>query len=138
MGPVGLPSHGTRALAGLALGLSGVGSSVLPRDGTSLAVAANETAHRLSFNATAAQTQAALVSLSSIGGVGGSVSVTQVGGVSTVTFGGSLAGTNVAQVTGAAGGGASVAVATVSGPSSEVQQVTVVGGSGTFSLLAVE
>ncbi len=42
MGPVGLPSHDTRTLAGLAVGLSGVESSSLPRDGASLAAAADE------------------------------------------------------------------------------------------------
>jgi len=50
MGPVGLPSRDTRTVPCLAGGLSGVGSSVLPRDGTSRAVAANETAYRLSLN----------------------------------------------------------------------------------------
>jgi hypothetical protein len=48
MGPVGLPSRDTRTLAGLAVGLSGVGSSVLPRDGISQAVAADEKAYRSS------------------------------------------------------------------------------------------
>ena len=42
MGPVGLPSRGTRTLAGLAVWLSGVGSSSLPRDGACVAVAADE------------------------------------------------------------------------------------------------
>ncbi len=45
----------------------------------------------LPANPTAAQVQAALNALSSIGGVGGTVSVTQVGNVYTVTFGGTLA-----------------------------------------------
>lgn len=39
---MGLPSYETRTLAGLAVGLSGVRSFVLPRDGASLAVAADE------------------------------------------------------------------------------------------------
>ncbi len=47
MRPVGLPSHDTRTLAGLAVGLSGVESSSLPRDGASLAVAADEKVYRL-------------------------------------------------------------------------------------------
>ncbi len=46
MGPVGLPSHGIRTLTGLAVGLSGVESSSLPRDGASLAVAADEKVYR--------------------------------------------------------------------------------------------
>ncbi len=47
MGPVGLPSHNTRPLAGLAVGLSGVESSSLPRYAASLAVAADEKVYRL-------------------------------------------------------------------------------------------
>ena len=46
MDPVGLPSHDTRTLVGLAAGLSGVESSSLPRDGTSLAVAVDEKVYR--------------------------------------------------------------------------------------------
>ena len=46
MGLVGLMSRATGNLAGLAAGLSGVGSSVLPRDGASVAVVADETPYR--------------------------------------------------------------------------------------------
>jgi len=51
---VGLMSRDTLMPAGWAAGLSGVGSSVLPRDGASLlAVPADEKAYRLSFSARA-------------------------------------------------------------------------------------
>jgi hypothetical protein len=46
MGPVGLRSHGTRALASLAIGLSRVGRLRSPSDGTSPAAAADEKAYR--------------------------------------------------------------------------------------------
>jgi autotransporter-associated beta strand protein len=48
----------------------------------------------LAFDVTAAQMQAALSALSTIGGVGGTVTVTKADHVYTVTFGGSLAGLN--------------------------------------------
>ncbi len=47
MALVGLMSRATGNLAGLAAGLSEVGSSVLPRDGASVAVVADETPYRL-------------------------------------------------------------------------------------------
>jgi len=47
MGLVGLMSRATGNLAGLAVGSSGVGSSVPPRDGASVAVVADETPYRL-------------------------------------------------------------------------------------------
>jgi hypothetical protein len=47
MGLVGRMSRATGNLAGLAAGSSGVGSSVLPRDGASVAVVADETPYRL-------------------------------------------------------------------------------------------
>ena len=46
MGLVGLMSRATGNFAGLAAGSSGVGSSVLPRDGASVAVVADETPYR--------------------------------------------------------------------------------------------
>src|SRR5688572_27786696 len=46
MGLVGLMSRATRTLACLAAGLSGVASSALPLHGASVAVAADENAHR--------------------------------------------------------------------------------------------
>jgi hypothetical protein len=39
MGAVGLPSHDTQTLAGLAVGLSGAGTSALALDSGSVAVA---------------------------------------------------------------------------------------------------
>ncbi|HEV8339708.1 MAG TPA: hypothetical protein VGR25_08635 [bacterium] len=46
---MGLMSRAPGNLAGLAAGSSGVGSSVLPRDGASVAVVADETPYRLAF-----------------------------------------------------------------------------------------
>jgi hypothetical protein len=71
-----------------------------------------QTTSALAFNATAAQVQTALAALSTIGGVGGSVTVVQSANVYTVTFGGSLANTDVAQMTASAAGGATASVAT--------------------------
>ena len=70
---------------------------------------ANTTEFTLSFNGVSTApiiytttdgptVQAALNALSSIGGVGGSVTVTQVGSTFTVTFGGSLTGPNIAEL----------------------------------------
>jgi uncharacterized repeat protein (TIGR01451 family) len=72
-----------------------------------------QTTGALAFNATAAAVQTALAGLSSIGGVGGSVTVVAGGGVYTVTFGGTLAFTDVASMTATGAGGASAVVATV-------------------------
>ncbi|MFO0936555.1 MAG: autotransporter-associated beta strand repeat-containing protein, partial [Gemmataceae bacterium] len=70
----------------------------------------------LAFNATAAQVSAALNSLSTIGGVGGSVNVTSYptagGQVFTVTFGGTLANMNVPQMLVNTTGGTSATVNT--------------------------
>jgi hypothetical protein len=49
MSLVWLPSHGARTLAGLAVGLSRVGGSVLGRFGISLTVAVDEKAHRPAY-----------------------------------------------------------------------------------------
>lgn len=72
-----------------------------------------QTTTALSPIATAAQVQTALNALSSIGGVGGSVSVGLATGVYTVTFGGTLAGTPLPQMTSTVTGGVVAAVATV-------------------------
>jgi autotransporter-associated beta strand protein len=65
----------------------------------------------------AADMQAALVALSSIGGVGGTVTVTQGSApdtnVFTITFGGSLAGENLPQITSTVSPGVSAVVRTV-------------------------
>jgi autotransporter-associated beta strand protein len=67
----------------------------------------------LAFNATAAQVQAALNGLSSISGVGGSVTVSLSGGVYTITFGGVLGTYNQPQITALSTGGATVTTSTV-------------------------
>lgn len=82
-----------------------------------------QTTSSLAFNATAATVQSALNALSSIGGVGGSVTVTQVGSVYTVTFGGTLAGANQPEMTASGSGGATVAVATTHEGNSQVSIV---------------
>jgi hypothetical protein len=60
-----------------------------------------QTTGNLAFNASAATVQTALDALSSIGGVGGSVTVTHSSSSWTVTFTGGLGNTNVPQMTGA-------------------------------------
>ena len=95
--------------------------------------------------------ESALNALPTIGGVGGSVTVTQVvtaanaGVIYTITFGGSLADQNVPQITAAGQGGVTVAVNTLvtasgantpwSGETQEVQQITA-GGSYQRTLTA--
>src|SRR5262249_32950697 len=64
-----------------------------------------QTTGPLPFNVQAPQVQAALNALSSIGGVGGSVTVTKVVNTYTVTFGGSLAGQNLPIMTAVGSGG---------------------------------
>ncbi len=97
-----------------------------------------QTTGLLAFNASAAQVQSALNGLSTIGGVGGSVTVSLSSSTYTVTFGGSLAGSDLVQMTGSGSGGAGVSVATSidGGPTvtSEVQSVTVTGSAGSFTL----
>ncbi len=83
----------------------------------------------LPANATGDQVAAALNALSTLGTVGGSVSVTLADGVYTVVFGGSLAGTNVPLLTGTAIGPV-VNVTPVGGS----QQVALTGSSGWFTL----
>jgi hypothetical protein len=80
-----------------------------------------ETTAALPYNASAAQVQAALNGLSTIGGEGGEVTVTFGAGVYTVTFGGSLARTDVPPllIDGSSLTGGNAAVATItdgSGP----------------------
>lgn len=85
----------------------------------------------LAYNATAAQVQTALNSLSTIGGLKtpGSVKVGLSGNVYTVTFGGSLANKDVDQMfaDGSDGTSAHVATKTPGGSVSEVQTVTITG-----------
>lgn len=66
------------------------------------------------FDDTAANVETRLNALPSIGGVGGSVSVTKNGNVFTVTFLGELSGLDVSQLIGAGSGGATVSVTTQS------------------------
>jgi autotransporter-associated beta strand protein len=61
----------------------------------------------------AADLQTALNKLSTIGGVGGSVTVTQSGSTFTVTFGGTLGGINLPQMTGAGLSGTVLTIKTV-------------------------
>ncbi|MFO0968633.1 MAG: right-handed parallel beta-helix repeat-containing protein [Gemmataceae bacterium] len=72
-----------------------------------------QTTTSILFNASAAAVQSALGLLSTIGGVGGSVTVTKSGSVYTVTFGGALAQENLPQMTASGTGGAIATVATV-------------------------
>ncbi len=67
----------------------------------------------VSFGATAGVVQSALNALSSVGGVGGSVTVTASGSDYMVTFGGTLAGTDLPTMTAAGSGGAIADVFTV-------------------------
>jgi autotransporter-associated beta strand protein len=70
-----------------------------------------QTTAALATNATAAQVQSALNGLSTIGGAGGSVTVTQLAGVYTITFGGSLVNADPASLSGTGSAGVSVSVA---------------------------
>src|SRR5207253_2024216 len=72
-----------------------------------------QTTASLPFDVTAAGMQSAIDALSTVGGVGGLVTVTQSGTAYTVTFGGSLAGFNQPILTAVGTGGTSVVVATV-------------------------
>src|SRR5262249_32402490 len=81
-----------------------------PLTGTFTLTFNTRTTASLSANSTAAQVQAALEGLSSIGT--GNVAVTQSGSTFTSTFQGSLAGANQSQITGIGSGGTSVAAAT--------------------------
>lgn len=66
----------------------------------------------LPLTATDTQVEAALNLLSTIGGVGGSVTVTRSGGIFTVTFGGSLLGQDLPQMTATGEGGTMATVNT--------------------------
>src|SRR5439155_4734808 len=72
-----------------------------------------QTTTALPFNATAAQVQAALSALSSIGGVGGAVTVNQSSTFYTVTFGGAMVGVNQPQLVASGSGGVTVTVNTL-------------------------
>src|SRR5262249_16842536 len=74
-----------------------------PPTGTFPLTFSGKTTSSLSANSTAAQVQAALEALSTIGT--GNVSVTLSGSTFTVTFQGALAGTNQPQMTGKGSGG---------------------------------
>ncbi len=67
----------------------------------------------MAFNATAGQVESQLNALSSIGGVGGTVSVSLSVNVYTVTFGGTLANQNLPQMAAVGAGGASAIVNTI-------------------------
>ena len=87
----------------------------------------------LAFNATAGAVQSQLNALSTIGGVGGSVSVSLSANVYTVTFGGTLTGPQP-QMTGSGAGGATV---TVNAPpvcgGSTGNQASGPGGAATYA-----
>ncbi|MEP7337100.1 MAG: putative Ig domain-containing protein [Acidobacteriota bacterium] len=72
-----------------------------------------QTTNALAFNATAALVQTELNALSSIGGVGGSVTVNKIGNRYIILFGGALAGTNQPLMTAAGSGGATASVGAV-------------------------
>jgi autotransporter-associated beta strand protein len=77
-----------------------------------------------------ASLQNALNALTSLGGVGGSVTVTKSGSTFTITFGGTLAGTNVSQLTGNQFGGTVLTITTVHDGS----EGTVVASGATLQL----
>jgi hypothetical protein len=83
----------------------------------------NQPTAEIAYQASAAQVQAALNGLSSIGGVGGSVTVDQSGTGYTVTFGGSLANQDLPQLTLSVSGSGLGSVDTVTQ-----------GGTGAFTL----
>jgi uncharacterized repeat protein (TIGR01451 family) len=88
----------------------------------------NQSTGPLPFNATFGVIQGALSSLSTIGGVGGSVNVSQSGNVYTIGFQGSMTGTAepLLGAAGAAGASATVAEVTHGGP----------GAPATFNVVA--
>ena len=103
----------------VALGGAGSGSVSLTFNGA--------TTTQLSAAATAAEVQAALNALSSIGGVGGSVVVVQSGTTFTITFGGTLVATDLPQMTGAGTGGTTVGVTTLNEGSAAAQRIAFTG-----------
>jgi hypothetical protein len=72
-----------------------------------------QTTGNLAFNASAAAMQAALNGLATIGGVGGSVTVTKLGADFVVVFGGALDGQNVSSLVATGSGGVTANVSTV-------------------------
>ena len=109
-GALGLGGAGVNEVQTLTVGGSSAGTFSLTFNG--------QTTSALSATATAAEVQAALDSLSSIGGVGGFVAVTQNANVYTVTFGGTLAGANQPQISAAGAGGTTVIADTLTEGSS--------------------
>jgi len=132
------PNNGTQVLIG-SLGLDAdavLGFDIVPGTGTALAsllvgrlnevqVAMvtggagtftltfnGQTTGALAFDASAADVEAALNGLSTIGGVGGSVTVTLAGSDYTITFGGNLAGADVTALVPTPAGGASATLTT--------------------------
>jgi large repetitive protein len=93
--------------------------------------------HPLLYNATAAQVQAALNALPSIGGVGGSVTVTQAGNVYTVTFGGALSNQVLPDIVPTGFNGVTVLTSTLQHGGNgqpDIQQAKVDGAAGQFVL----
>ena len=103
----------------VALGGAGTGSFSLTFNGA--------TTTQLPAAATAAQVQAALNALSSIGGAGGSVVAVQSGTTFTITFGGTLVATDVPQMTGTGSGGTTVGVTTLNEGSAAAQSIAFTG-----------
>jgi hypothetical protein len=91
-----------------------------------------QTTSSLPFNATASQIQDALNALSSIGGVGGGVSVVRSGSNFIVGFGGSLSGLNQPLLTASVTGATTVIINTVQqgSPPSPTLTIASVAGSG--------
>ena len=79
-----------------------------------------QTTAALAFNGSEASVEAALNALSTIGGVGGSVSVSRVGLVYTVTFHGTFEGQDEPQLVATPSGGATAVVATISNGATDV------------------
>ena len=103
----------------LALGGAGSGSFSLTFNG--------QTTAQLPAAATAAEVQAALNALSSIGGVGGSVVAVQSGTTFIITFGGTLVATDVPEMTATGTGGTTVGVTTLNDGSAAAQSITYTG-----------
>ncbi|HEX7058821.1 MAG TPA: hypothetical protein VF176_03130 [Solirubrobacterales bacterium] len=114
--------------------VTGVGANTLTLSAAATAnsVGQDLTGNDIAYNASPAQVEAALNSLSSIGGAGGSVSVSGAdGGPYTVTFGGNLGGDNLAQMTSSATG------LTVSGGSKSATVSTTAEGGAFETCVAV-
>jgi autotransporter-associated beta strand protein len=115
---LGTPQNGTQVMDGAQLQIQGAPAqaiAVTGKNGTYTLTFNGQTTGSLPFNASAAQIQSALNALSTIGGVGGSVTVTQSGNVYTVVFQGILGGLPLPLLTPATTGGLVVAVNAVFG-----------------------